>query len=80
MWRFITHVSAPKTRTAYNTDLKNTPNTLGLAPSLTSILEKRAQLLRALRGFPTTAGQFSCNAFNIRTNYLNNATVSRELP
>ena len=43
----ITHVSDPKSSTAYITAFKNNPNTLGLAPSHHMILVRRAQLLCA---------------------------------
>ena len=57
------------------TAFKNTPNTLGLAPSLPSLLIRRAQLFRALQRLTTTAGQSSSDAIVTRPKYLKDVTV-----
>ena len=79
MWGFITHFSSPKSSTACTTALKKNPNTLGFAPSLTKILDRRAQLFLAFRRFPTTTRKLSSESDMIRLKYLKGVIDSNGL-
>ena len=79
MQGFITHASNPNIITACTNSLKKVPDTLGLAPSLPSILVSRTQLFCSFRKFPTNARKLSSNAVKICPNYLKDVTVSRFL-
>ena len=76
----ITNVSAPKISNPYTTYLKNTLVTLGLAPYLTSIIDRCAQLFLAFRKPPTADGQYSPKAVKTRPKYLKYVTVYSSLP
>ena len=80
MWGVITQVSAPKSSTAWTTDLKKNPNIRGAAPSLMRTCVSLRHTARALASFTTTAGQSSSASEITRPNYLKEVTISRELP
>ena len=61
----VTHIPDLKISTACTTALKNIPNTLVFAPSLTNIIDHHTQLFLTFYRLPTTAGQFSPDAIMI---------------
>ena len=75
-----THVSHPKSNTAWTIASKKNPDTLGSAPYQPRILVIRNQLFRAFLKFPTTAVQFFSPDVMTRPRYLNEVTVSNSLP
>ena len=76
----ITHVSAPNSRTAWTTSLKNIPDTLGLYPSIPSIIGRQAQLFWDFYRFPTTSNQSSSKDIKTQPKYLKDVTISIGLP
>ena len=71
----INHVFKPKISTDCTTTLKNTPKTLGLAPSCPRILVSWAKISHAFFRLPTNAGQFSSATVKTRHRYLKEITV-----
>ena len=77
---FIIHVSDPKMSTSCTTALKNTPDTLGLSPSLNKIIDNRAQIFLTFHRLPATTGQSSSNYIIIWHSYLKYVTEFSGLP
>ena len=75
-----THIREPKSSTAWTTDLKNIPTTLGLAPSRPRIRVSRAKLFCAFFMFPINYGQFFSTVVKTRPRYLKEVTISSNLP
>ena len=80
MWGFITNFYAPKIINDCTNALKNIPDTLLLAPSLTRILDIWAQLFWAIFRFPTTTSQYLSKDVKIHPNNLKGVTISSGLP
>ena len=76
----IAHVSDPKRSTACTTALKNTPETLGLAPLLHKTINNRTHIFLTLCRFPTNSGQALSNDVMIRPRYFNVVTEFSDIP